>query len=111
MGTKQAIQAQRAEILARKMAAGNADDTFTGLDCKAVLDHIKGHKSRIQIHDISVDGFAYMLHYADHDLVSVSVTVGELKWLLNNVVDVNRKLTELFFEKHGRDKGIEEIIG
>ena len=103
MTVKQVIQAQRAEILARKMAAGNADDTFTGPECKAVLDHLKSRENKLQIHEISVDGFAYMLHYADHDLDSVSVTVGDLKWLLNNAPDVDRKLAELFIEKHSAE--------
>lgn len=101
MDTKEVIKKQRAEILARKMAVGNADDTFTGLDCKAVLDHIKAHKSRVESQQNSVDEWAYMLHNAghDHDLDGVTVTVGELKWLLKNATAINRKLTDLFFKK------------
>lgn len=97
MDAKDAIKQQRAQILARKMAAGNPDDTFTGPECKAVLDSIDAHKIRVQDHDLSVDRFAHLIHNAG-DAKSVLVTISELKWLLSNADDVRRKLTFLFFK-------------
>ena len=97
MDAKDAIKQQRAQILARKMAAGNPDDTFTGPECKAVLDSIDAHKIRVQDHDLSVDRFAHLIHNAG-ELDGITLTVEELKWLLRNAEDVRRRLTFLFFE-------------